>query len=74
MVWALHTAGMIAGLWLVGRFVPGMGLVTLLLPLVAFFLAVLSYIITRFNDPWVAGIGAGAFWGWLLASAFPLVG
>lgn len=74
LVWAIHTVGMIAGLWLLARLVPGMELVSLLLPLVAFFLAVLSYMATRFNDPWVAGIGAGAFWGWLLASAFPLVG
>jgi pimeloyl-ACP methyl ester carboxylesterase len=72
--WAIHTAGMVVGLLVLGWTVPGMSLVTLIVPLIGFFLAVLAHVTTRFNDPWVAGIGCGAFWGWMLAAAFPYIG
>jgi len=74
IVWMVHTVALVAGLWLLGLIAPGMTLVNLILPLIVLFYSVLAYMTTRFNDPWVAGIGCGAFWGWLLASAFPIVG
>ena len=69
-----QTAALVAGLLVIAALVPTMRVVTAMLPVLPFYLGVLSIVGSRFNRPWGYGIGAGMFFGWLLASAFPLVG
>ena len=64
---------LIAGLLLIAAWVPTMQVVALMLPVLPLVVGCLVFVGSRVNRPWAYGIGAGMFFGWLLASAFPLV-
>ncbi len=70
----VQAAALIVGLLLVSALVPTMRVVALMLPVLPFYIGCLAIVGSRINRPWGYGIGAGMFFGWLLASAFPLVG
>ena len=70
----VQIAALIAGLLLIAAWVPTMQVVTLMLPVLVLYVGCLVFVGSRINRPWGYGIGAGLFFGWLLASAFPLVG
>ena len=67
-------ASVLAALLLLARFVPGMGVVALILPLLPAYFALFVYLGGKVRRPWAYGIGCGLFFGWLLAVAFPIVG
>ena len=69
----MQIAALIVGLLLVAAWVPTMRVVTVMLPVLPLYIGCLVFVGSRINRPWGYGIGAGMFFGWLLASAFPLV-
>lgn len=72
--WWLGTSlASVGGALLLATMVPGLGLLHLILPLLPLFFAITTITATRTNDPWAAGVGNALFFGWLLASAFPLI-
>lgn len=72
--WGAQVASVLAALLLLARFVPGMGVVALILPLLPAYFALFVYLGGKVRRPWAYGIGCGLFFGWLLAVAFPIVG
>lgn len=71
--WLLNSVTLVAGALLLGAVLPDLGLLRLIVPLLPLFLGITAVTATRTNDPWAAGIGNALFFGWLLASAFPLL-
>lgn len=71
--WLLESAVITLALLGAGTWIAGLSLIVLVVPLLPLLFALLSVISGRVNDPWAAGIGAGLFFGWLLAAAFPLL-
>jgi hypothetical protein len=69
-----QTVAVIAGLALLARTVPGMGVVSLILPLLPLYFGLFVFMGTRVRRPWALGIGCGLFFGWVLAVAFPSLG
>ncbi len=69
----VQIAALIAGLLLIAAWVPAMRVVTVMLPVLPLYIGGFVFVGSRINRPWGYGIGAGMFFGWLLASVFPLV-
>jgi pimeloyl-ACP methyl ester carboxylesterase len=72
--WAAQSLAAVAGLYLMARFVPGTGVVALMLPLLPAYFAVFVFMGSKVRRPWAYGIGCGLFLGWFLAVAFPMLG
>jgi hypothetical protein len=71
--WLGQSAILVGGLLLAAMFVPGMGILVLIAPVLPLVLAVESLAGVAFDDPWAYGIGSALFFGWLIAALFPLV-
>lgn len=71
--WLAQTAALILGLLLLVALVPELALISILLPLLPLVTACLVAAGSRVNRPWAYGIGAGLFFGWLLACSFPVL-
>lgn len=69
----VQVAALIVGLLLLAAWVPTMRVVAMMLPVLPLVVGCLVFVGSRINRPWAYGIGAGMFFGWLLASMFPLV-
>ena len=72
--WLAQSASLAAGLLVLTWLVPELRFLSLILPLLPPILALLGVVGSRFNRPWSYALAAGAFFGWLIAASFPLVG
>lgn len=72
--WLAQSTAMVLGLLMLSTVTPGLAVLGLLVPLVPLVTACLVATGSRVNRPWAYGIGAGLFFGWLLAGSFPLLG
>ncbi len=72
--WLWQTITQTVGLYLVVLLIPGMGFISLILPLLPLLLGIVtignSGMATR---PWAAAIGNAAFFGWVLMVVFPII-
>ncbi|MEI2643294.1 MAG: hypothetical protein V9G10_13475 [Candidatus Nanopelagicales bacterium] len=68
----MQTVVIVAGLLLTALFVPGLGFVALLLPVIPAVLAGMSLAGAAIDRPWSYAIGNALFFGWLLVAIFPL--
>jgi dienelactone hydrolase len=72
--WWLGQSLLVAGgLILAALFVPSMGFLILIAPVLPLVLAVESIAGSAFDDPWAYGLGSALLFGWLIAALFPLV-
>ena len=53
--------------------VPGLFVLILIAPVLPLVLAIKSITGAVFDDPWAYGLGSALFFGWLMASLFPLI-
>jgi hypothetical protein len=70
--WLFQTVVIIAGLLLTVVVTPGMGFITLLMPLIPVILAAMSLAGAAVDRPWSYALGNAFFFGWLLVAVFPL--
>jgi dienelactone hydrolase len=70
--WLGQSTALIGGFILVLYFLPQLSFIYLLLPLFPVFMAIFSFCAGLLNNPWSYAIGSSLFFGWVLASAFPL--
>ncbi|MBD2452020.1 alpha/beta hydrolase [Nostoc sp. FACHB-152] len=70
--WLGQSAVLIGGFILVLYFLPQLSFIYLLLPLFPVFMAIFSFCSGFLNNPWSYALGSTLFFGWVLASAFPL--
>ncbi len=70
--WLGQSTVLIGGFILVLYFLPQLSFIYLLLPLFPVFIAIFSFCSGLLNNPWAYAIGSTLFFGWVLASAFPL--
>lgn len=72
--WLWQTITITVGLYLIVLLIPGMGFISLILPLLPLLLGIVtignSGMATR---PWAAAIGNAAFFGWVLMVVFPII-
>jgi pimeloyl-ACP methyl ester carboxylesterase len=71
-LWLLQSVVAVAALMMVGMWVPGMYVVVLFAPVLPIILGVEFLLSKPFKDPWAFGIGNALFFGWLIATFFPL--
>ena len=62
----------VAGLLLTVVVTPGLGFVTLLMPLIPVILTAMSLAGAAVDRPWSYALGNALFFGWLLVAVFPL--
>jgi hypothetical protein len=72
-LWVLQTSVLMAALIVTASFVPGMGIIMLIAPVLPLILLVEGIIGNHFDDPWVFSVGGALLFGWLVASFFPLI-
>jgi dienelactone hydrolase len=70
--WLVQSAISVAALMMVGMWVPGMYVVVLFAPVLPIILGVEFLLSKPFKDPWAFAIGNALFFGWLIATFFPL--
>ncbi|MBE9209438.1 alpha/beta hydrolase [Nostoc sp. LEGE 06077] len=70
--WLGQSTVLISGFILVLYFLPQLSFIYLLLPLFPVFMAIFSFCSGLVNNPWSYALGSTLFFGWVLASAFPL--
>ncbi|BAY66624.1 hypothetical protein NIES22_67680 (plasmid) [Calothrix brevissima NIES-22] len=70
--WLGQSTVLISGFILVLYFLPQLSFIYLLLPLFPIFMAIVSFCSALLNNPWSYALGSSLFFGWVLASAFPL--
>jgi pimeloyl-ACP methyl ester carboxylesterase len=70
--WAIQSALLITIMVLTAQWVPGMYIVVLIAPIMPFVLALEILVSRHLDDPWIYAIGSASFFGWLLASFFPI--
>lgn len=71
-LWLLQSVVAVAALMMVGMWVPGMYVVVLFAPVLPIILGVEFLLSKPFKDPWAFGVGNALFFGWLIATFFPL--
>jgi hypothetical protein len=71
--WLGQSLLLVAGLVLAASLVPGMSVLILVAPAVPLVLAMESIAAIAVDEPWAYGIGGALFFGWLIATLFPLV-
>jgi dienelactone hydrolase len=70
--WLLQSLLAVAALFMVGMWVPGMYVVVLFAPVMPIILGIEILIGKPFDDPWAFAVGNALFFGWLIATFFPL--
>jgi len=70
--WAIQSALLLTIMVLMAQWVPGMYIVVLIAPVLPFVLALEILVSRHLDDPWVYAIGSASFFGWMLASFFPI--
>jgi len=70
--WLGQSAVLIGGFILVLYFLPQLSFIYLLLPLFPIFMAIFAFCSGFLNNSWSYALGSTLFFGWVLASAFPL--
>lgn len=70
--WLFQTVVVVAGLVLAILLAPGLGFVSLLMPIIPIILVILSVAAAAFDRPWSYALGGALFFGWLLVAVFPL--
>jgi pimeloyl-ACP methyl ester carboxylesterase len=70
--WLLQSVLAVAALFMVGMWVPGMYVVVLFAPVLPIILGIELLISRPFDDPWAFAVGNALFFGWLIATFFPL--
>jgi hypothetical protein len=70
--WAIQSALLTATMVLIAQWIPGMYIVVLIAPIMPFVLALEILVSRHLDDPWIYAIGSASFFGWLLASFFPI--
>lgn len=70
--WLGQSTVLIGGFILVLYFMPQLSFIYLLLPLFPVFMGIFSFCSGLLNNSWGYAIGSTLFFGWVLASAFPL--
>ncbi|MGD8759669.1 MAG: alpha/beta fold hydrolase [Anaerolineales bacterium] len=71
-VWLIQSVVAVAALMMVGTLVPGMFVVVLFAPVLPIILGVEFLMGKPFKDPWAFAVGTAMFFGWLIATFFPL--
>ena len=70
--WLFQTVVVVAGLLLTIVVSPGLGFVSLLMPMIPVILAAMSLAGAAVDRPWSYALGNALFYGWLLVAIFPL--
>ena len=71
-MWLLQSVVAVAALMMVGMGVPGMYVVVLFAPVLPIILGIQFLLSKPFKDPWAFAAGNALFFGWLIATFFPL--
>ena len=71
-LWLIQSVVAVAALMMVGMWVPGMYVVVLFAPVLPIILGVEFLMSKPFDDAWAFATGNALFFGWLIASFFPL--
>ena len=72
--WLAQSIAVILGLSLTLIFVPKLGFLALIIPVIPIILAMLAYVAFQVRECWSYAIGSALFFGWIIASVFPLSG
>ncbi len=72
-LWILQTSVLMVALIATVSFVPGMGIIMLIAPVLPLILLVEGIIGNQFDDPWVFSVGSALLFGWMIASFFPII-
>lgn len=70
--WLGQTVAVVGGLLLTIHFLPQLGFMFLLLPILPLILAIFSFAAAQLNQAWSYALGSALFFGWMLTVAFPL--
>lgn len=70
--WFAQSIALTLGLSLTLILVPKLGFLALVVPIVPIILALLSYAAAQVREPWSNAIASALFFGWTIASVFPL--
>jgi dienelactone hydrolase len=71
-LWLVQSVVAVAALFMVGTTVPGMFVLVLFAPVLPIILGIEVLISKPFDDPWAFAVGNAMFFGWLIATFFPL--
>lgn len=71
-LWLAETIAILAGLGLAVVLVPGLGFVSLILPVIPLVLAIMMLAGSVVDRPWAFALGNALFFGWTLAAVFSL--
>jgi pimeloyl-ACP methyl ester carboxylesterase len=72
-LWLLQNTVLMSALIATAMYVPGMGILMLIAPVLPFIFLVEGVIGSNFDDPWIYSIGSSLLLGWLVSSFFPLI-
>jgi pimeloyl-ACP methyl ester carboxylesterase len=70
--WFAQSVSLAVGLSLTLLLVPKLSFLALIVPIVPIILALLSYAAAQIKDAWSYAIASALFFGWIIASVFPL--
>lgn len=70
--WLGQTVAVVGGLFLTLYWLPQLGFMFLLLPILPLVLAIFAFAAAQLNEPWSYALGSALFFGWMLAATFPL--
>jgi pimeloyl-ACP methyl ester carboxylesterase len=72
MGWLAQSIALTTGLILTLVLVPELGFLALIVPIIPIVLALLSYAAAQTRDAWGCAIASASFFGWTIATVFPL--
>lgn len=72
LAWLVYSLVLVSALLVLAFFVPGMFVISLIAPVIPFVLGVEMWLGSMFRTPWSYGLGSALFFGWMIASFFPL--
>ncbi len=70
--WVAQSTALIIGLSITLVLVPKLGFLALIIPIIPLVLAILSYAAAQVREAWSYAIASALFFGWIIASVFPL--
>jgi pimeloyl-ACP methyl ester carboxylesterase len=70
--WFAQSIALVLGLSITLILVPKLGFLALIIPIIPIVLALLSYTAAQVRDAWSYAIASALFFGWTIASVFPL--
>ncbi len=70
--WLGQTVAVVGGLFLTIHFLPQLGFMFLLLPILPLILAIFSFAAAQLNQAWSYALGSALLFGWMLTVTFPL--